>query len=354
MQKQAVPNKIIIAPLNWGWGHATRCIPIIKEVEQLGLVPVIASDGDALQFLQKEFPKVEVLKLPSYNIKYGKYFLWSMFLNSPSILNGIYKEHQVLKKYVASHKTSIFGIVSDNRLGVYVNNVDSVYLTHQLNIRAGWFSFWVNKFHHYFIKKHKECWIPDEQGSLLSGDLSKSTKLKTRYIGILSRFKQQNIPIVYDVMILLSGIASQRNELELKIASEITKIKGRVLLVRGTFEPSKYKYSKQVKVVDYLLSNELETAINSSDVVITRSGYSSVMDMAVMKKKVLYIPTPGQTEQEYLATYLEEKKRASFCHQKEFSVEELVKTKNVDPVVLQPDQHLINSCIKRVFNLSQA
>ncbi|NIJ43931.1 UDP:flavonoid glycosyltransferase YjiC (YdhE family) [Wenyingzhuangia heitensis] len=352
MQNQKVPNRVIVAPLNWGWGHATRCIPIIKELINLGIKPVVASDGQALVFLQKEFPEIEFLELPSYNIRYGKQFKWSMFLNIPAILRGVYKEHQAIKVYIKAHKNSLLGMISDNRLGVFSKHLPSVYITHQLSVKAGVGSFFVNKFHHYFIKKHKECWVPDEENSLLSGALSRSLKIKIHYIGVLSRFKKQEIPVAYELLILLSGIEYQRNELELKINKALLTYKKPVLVVRGTFEPCKYMYPKNCTVVNYLLSKDLETALNSSRRVVSRSGYSSVMDLATLNKEVLFVPTPGQTEQEYLASYLKESGLASFCTQKEFDVEFLQYKKTAQWPVLTSNEQSLSLCIKTFFNLS--
>jgi len=349
MQKKTVPTKILVAPLNWGWGHASRCIPIIKEIQRLGLLPVIASDGDALIFLQKEFPAAEFLELPSYHIKYGDNFKWSMFLNGPSILKGIYGEHQTIKKYVSIHKKSLLGIISDNRLGVFSKNIKSVYITHQLNIKAGSLSFLVNGLHHFCIKKHKECWVPDEIGSVFSGELSVSKKIKPVYIGVLSRFKKEARPIEYDLIVLLSGVEYQRDQLEKVVAKELNTFKGTVLLVRGVFKPSKHVYPKNVTVVDYLLSKELEEAINSSTAVIVRSGYSSVMDMAVLEKKVLYIPTPGQTEQEYLGAYLKEKNLGALCSQNFFSMKELEVLKKIVPVKIHLSSQKVANHLRRFF-----
>lgn len=353
MQKKNVSTKVLVAPLNWGWGHASRCVPVIKTIQEMGLTPVIASDGDALMFLQKEFPGIETLELPSYHIKYGSSFKWSMFLNIPSILKGIYKEHQAIKEYIHLYKTSLLGIISDNRLGVFSKDVDSVYITHQLNIKAGMLSFLVNNFHHFFIKKHKECWVPDEVGSMFSGELSMSKKIKSTYIGMLSRLNKREIPTVYNVMILLSGIENQRNQLELTIASELSNYKGNVLLVRGTFKPCDCKYPENITVVDYMLTEELEKAINQSETIVVRSGYSSVMDMAVLEKKVLYIPTPGQTEQEYLAKYLEAQNLGKSCAQKSFSIKNIEQTKKLDPISVRSSSQKLRNHLERCFNSSQ-
>lgn len=354
MSKSSSKIKIIIAPLNWGWGHATRCIPIINEVLKLGYTPVIASDGSALEFLKKEFPTEEFLELSSYGIKYGKNFKRSMFFNVPKILAAIVKEHNVLKQYINNSKDQIRGIVSDNRLGVYYTGIPSVYVTHQLNIKLGSFSIFVNKVHHYFIKKHNECWVPDENNSLLSGDLSKSVKgIKTNYIGVLSRLKKKDYPLKYDLLVLLSGIEEQRIELEELMSVQLKNYKGKVLLVRGSLEVSKTIFSKNVTAVNYLLTDELEKAINQSAQIVSRSGYSTVMDLAKLEKSTFFIPTPGQTEQEYLAEYLTSKNLSNFSLQCNFN-NNLLDKKNDEVSFKKIPHHSAFNALKNMFKPYQA
>ncbi len=319
-------KKVIVAPLNWGWGHATRCIPILRELIAMQLTPVIACDGDALKFLQQEFPTLETITLASYNIQYKRFIKLGMLLNAPCIVKAIYKEHISIKNYVKAHKDEVCAIISDNRFGVYVKGVKSVYITHQLNMRLGMLSFVANKIHQYCIAKHAECWVPDEYGSLFSGNLSKSKNIKAHYVGVLSRFKPKTTPIKYDILVLLSGIEGQRVALENRIVAQLQAYKGRILLVRGTFAKTKTVFPKHVKVVDYLLSDALEEALQQSKLVVSRSGYSTVMDLAKLNKQMFLIPTPGQTEQEYLATYLQQKNIAMGCSEKEFTLKKLLIT----------------------------
>ncbi|MEN8765109.1 MAG: glycosyltransferase [Wenyingzhuangia sp.] len=346
-------NKIIVAPLNWGWGHATRCIPLIREILNLGYQPVIACDGDALIFLKKEFSSEEFLELPSYGIKYKEFFLWSIILNIPKIIKAIFKEKSVIKNYVKQHKNETIGIISDNRLGVYCLGIPSVYMTHQLNIKAGFLSSIVNIIHHFFIKKHKECWVPDDSERSLSGDLStQSIGLNVKYIGVLSRFTKRKVPIEYDLLILLSGIEGQRLALEEVMMNQLQGYQGKVLLVRGSLKPSTRNFPKQVKVVDYLLSDQLENALNASRQVVARSGYSTIMDMAILEKKAFYIPTVGQTEQEYLASYQKEKKRADYSTQKDFKITLVDSGHAVSPFPM--NSNLMLKCLISIFKLSQA
>ena len=131
-------KNILVAPLNWGLGHATRCIPIIRELEKNGFTPILASDGVALQLLQKEFPHLQALKLPSYEIEYSKNgadFKWKLIKNSPKMIEAILSEKKIVKKWIAEYKLN--GIISDNRLGVYSKKIPSVFITHQLNVLSG-------------------------------------------------------------------------------------------------------------------------------------------------------------------------------------------------------------------------
>ncbi len=218
-------KKILVAPLNWGLGHATRCIPIINALIQEGFIPVIASDGDALALLQKEFPTLKTIDLPSYNIKYakkGSFFKFKMFFNSPKIVKAIQSERKVIKKIISSD--IYHGIISDNRMGVYHKKVPSVFITHQLTVLTGNTTKISTKLHSKYINKFNACWVPDTATSQnLSGKLGhpKKTKKNVEYLGPLSRFEYHDLPIKNDIMVLLSGPEPQRTMLEEKLLKEL-------------------------------------------------------------------------------------------------------------------------------------
>ena len=152
----------LIAPLNWGLGHATRCIPIIKALQENNYIPIIASDGAALELLRKEFPYLQTLELPSYQIEYaknGKNFKWKLLQSCPKMIEAVLEERKMVKKWIKKHQ--IEGIISDNRLGVSSQKVPSVFITHQLNVMTGSTTWITTKLHQHIIKKYAECWIPD-------------------------------------------------------------------------------------------------------------------------------------------------------------------------------------------------
>ncbi len=328
-------KKILVAPLNWGLGHATRCVPIIKSLLKNNFIPIIASDGDALQFLRKEFPKLKYIELPSYHIQYaekGKYLKYKLLWNSPNILKAISKEHQIAEKII--EEKNISGIISDNRFGVYSSKVPSIYITHQINVLSGSTTFLTNNIHQKIIAKFDICWVPDYQGrNSLAGKLSHASnkKLNLNYIGPISRFDQTNhlnkvVEKRYHLIVLLSGPEPQRSLLETKLLSELEQFKKPVLFVRGIISAKEKQFkikltaNLKIKIVDFMFQNDLQKAILESRIVICRSGYTTIMDLDKIGAKVFFIPTPGQDEQQYLAKYLEEKRIAPFSSQEKFEL----------------------------------
>lgn len=321
-------KRILIAPLNWGLGHATRCIPIIKALSNTGFEPVIASDGAAFLLLQKEFPLLTFFKLPSYNISYpknGKFFKTKMLYNTPKILKAIKDERKATKRIIITHNIS--GIISDNRLGVYHKQIPCAFITHQICILSGYTTWLSTKINQKYLQRFDECWVPDNKGDVnLSGKLGHADylNLKIKYIGPLSRFKKVKTKKYIDVLILLSGPEPQRSILEKHLRDEINVFNGNVVIIRGVLEKLQ-KVDKQNNRTTYnfMTTTQLEHTINASKVVISRSGYTTIMDLAKLEKTACLIPTPGQTEQEYLAKRLTSQGFAFSCSQDKFRIEML-------------------------------
>jgi uncharacterized protein (TIGR00661 family) len=319
---------ILIAPLNWGLGHATRCIPIIKALQDNNYIPIIASDGMALELLRKEFPYAQFLKLPSYKIKYsknGKNTKWNLLKNGPSIIRAIWTEKKKVAKWIEKH--SIDGIISDNRLGVHSNKIPCVYMTHQLNVMTGNTSWISSKIHQNIIKKYDACWVPDLAGfpnfTGKLGHIDKSN-LALQYLGPLSRMQKKETPIVYDLMVLISGPEPQRSMLEEKLKTEILQYNGKVVFIKGIIEKvQKKEQIDQVTYYNFMSTRQLEQTFNESITVLCRSGYTSIMDLAKLGKKAFFIPTPGQFEQGYLARKLKNEGLVPYAEQDVFTIENL-------------------------------
>lgn len=321
-------KKILVAPLNWGLGHATRCIPIINGLIDNGFEPVIASDGVALELLKKEFPNLNSFELPSYNIQYaenGKNFKWKMIAQIPKIISAIQNEKKTVAKILNTHHFD--GIISDNRLGVYSKEVPSAFITHQLNVLTGSTSWISTKLHTKYIQKFNECWVPDmESTPNLSGKLGHPTEPinNVKYIGPLSRLYKRPQPIVYDLMVLLSGPEPQRSILEAKIISELEYYTNKVVFIKGIVEKEQIKEQVgNITYYNFMKSKEIEVAFNESNHILCRSGYTTVMDLAKLNKKAFFIPTPGQYEQEYLAEKFKQEGIIPSCKQEKFKIEML-------------------------------
>ena len=326
------PSKnILVAPLNWGLGHATRCIPIIKALEENGFTPIIASDGVALAMLRKEFPHLQALELPSYEIEYAKNganFKWKMLKNTPKMIEAILVEKKMVKKWVKEF--NLTGIISDNRLGVFNKKVQSVFITHQLNVLTGNTTWLTSMLHQQAIDKFDECWVPDfEEEPNLTGKLGhlKKEYFKVKYIGPLSRFEKKECPIQYDLMVILSGPDPQRGMLEEILSKKLLDYKERVIFIKGKVESVQTKEQVgNILYYNFMTSNELEQAFNESKVVLCRSGYTTIMDLAKLRKKAFFIPTPGQYEQEYLARKLKKTGLVPYAKQDDFTIEDVSQT----------------------------
>ncbi len=318
-------KKILVCVMNWGLGHATRCIPIIIELQKNGFDPLLASDGPALLLLRKEFPKLKSFELPSYNITYTespKMLKWKLFLQTPHILKTIKAEKKIIRKLVKDE--NIHGIISDNRFGARSKNVRSVYLTHQLNVLSGNLTYFSSKIHQHYIRKFDECWVPDSLGKKnLSGILGhlKNNKLNVKYLGAISRFEKKSVPYKYDYLVLLSGPEPQRSLLQNILFKAFRKTTKKLFFIRGVVNDEEFTcLNPNVTIRNYLFGKELEEVINSSRMVISRSGYTTLLDLAKLEKRAFFIPTPGQYEQEYLAERLKKLGIAAYCNQDEFKI----------------------------------
>ena len=290
--------------------------------------PILAGDGPPLELLKKEFPLLTSYELPSYAIEYattGRSLKRKLLFQTPKILRAIAKERIIIDQII--EKEDVKGIISDNRFGARSDKIPSVYITHQLNVLSGSTSSLTTVFHQSLISKFDECWIPDyESQESLAGELSRTEKNPTRlkYIGPLSRFSAKEMKKDIDLLAVLSGPEPQRGILERKLIEELKMFKGKCLIVKGVVEQIQQVEEKgNITIVNFMLSEELEETLHRSSMVISRSGYSSIMDLAAIRAKAFFIPTPGQFEQEYLAKRMKNLGIADFSHQDDFSLYKL-------------------------------
>ena len=332
--KVKIPGKprILVAPLDWGLGHATRCIPVIRELLKQGAEPWLAGENAQEALLRNEFPELPLLQLEGYRVKYARSragLLRKMIMQAPRILKCIRRENAWLNEAV--RKFDFDAVISDNRYGLYHEKIPSVFMTHQLLIKSpggNWVMNAIRQRNYRYINRFTECWVPDEAGNnSLAGVLShpeKKPAVPVHYIGWLSRFEKTDIePGSGHLLVILSGPEPQRSIFEDIIIKEISHYNGTATIVRGL--PASLNVipsTSMLRFYNHLSSAELNKEISEAEFVIARSGYSTIMDMVKMRKKTILLPTPGQTEQEWLSKWLMEKQIACCLRQYQFTLEQ--------------------------------
>jgi hypothetical protein len=293
----------------------------------------IAADGAQKKLLQYYFPNTTYVTIPKYNIRYSRKAWWLpvvLFFQLPKIAVAIYKEH----RWLQNHVTAFDLVISDNRYGLYNSQLKSTFITHQLIVKAPfiWSEKMIQQLQYYFINKFSECWVPDTQGYPgFAADLSHPAvmpKIPVTYIGVLSQFSVlQNAsttapPIKYKYCFLLSGPEPQRTILQNLIESGADSLHEPSILIEGRPSdlPNHYQIKESLTKLRYARGQDLLDIIMQSEYIVCRSGYSTLMELLPLHKKMILIPTPGQTEQEYLASSLASRQMAVMTHQATFDL----------------------------------
>ncbi len=301
-------KKVLITPLNWGLGHASRCIPIIETLEQMGAVVSIAADGMALRFLRNTFPHLSTFELPDVHIEYAKHHQqWLQLLfKYPELNRQIKTEHRDLERLLNQHSFDL--ILSDNRYGCFHESLPSILITHQLYPKVPVLSSFAKKKIKNLLKPFDGIWVPDyeQEKSSLSGALSHPMTSKVTYIGPQSQFGViDTIQPTKDLAILLSGPEPQRTKLEIKLSAFLKDKELSGYFIRGTDVRNEALQAGKLEVIDLAFGKDLFKKLTDCKKVIARGGYSTIMDMHMLNKSSLLIPTKGQPEQEYLSQFHE-------------------------------------------------
>lgn len=296
---------VLVAPLHWGLGHAARCIPIIKQQIEQGNQVIIAASGGPKALLADRFESCRFVDIPFMMITYPKdgNMVRHFFLKGPSLILSIWREHQHLKSLI--QKENIDLVISDSRFGLWNKHVQSIFITHQIEIKSPLFQGLINTLNRWIMNRFDEVWIPDyAEKPGLAGELSHAQKmpLRYKYIGPLSRFDKAicQSEVSNKVVALVSGPEPQRTLFENQIVNRFKSSPQDVLILSGKPDQINKQEINNITIVNHMNDAALNKALESATHVIARSGYSTVMDFHVLGIKAEYIPTPGQTEQEYL------------------------------------------------------
>jgi UDP-N-acetylglucosamine transferase subunit ALG13 len=333
-------KKVLIAPLDWGLGHATRCIPVITGFLELGYNVTIATEGAHEIILREAFPDLTFLRLKGYNIRYSKNaagFAFKMIVQIPRILYNILREFWWL--YRTNRQKQFDLIVSDNRLGFFHFKTPSIFITHQLNLQTP-FRWSTNLLqwmqYNWFKLFYTMIWVPDMEGdqnlSGILGNPKKKPSVPVWYMNCLSRLKDyaSNPVDVQQPTNLFLGIVSgpepQRSIFQERLWIEGNQLQQPFQLIAGTAgQPNNHAVSAFGSIVPHLGGPELVKAIENTKYIISRGGYTSLMELIPLNKPLILVPTPGQTEQEYLAKRWQEKGWAIAFDQSTFHLETALK-----------------------------
>jgi hypothetical protein len=361
-------GNILIAPLEWGLGHAARMIPVAAELLKLNHNVIIASGEEHLDLIRSELPECTFLLFPGFNPRYSRYLpqYLSMFLKIPLLVYHIFLEHIRLKRIIKEYSVDI--VISDNRFGLWNNSIKTVYVTHMPLIPFPKIFKFLEPagviLHRLIIRKYDLCFIPDLPGEInISGRLSHGIRLpgNVRYIGTLSRFNLNNLTdnkpeeTGYNTVIL-SGPEPQREILKQKLISIFRNREEVTIIMEG--KPGKEEFKNRIGNIilyNHLPSGKFRNIVAGSELVISRSGYSTIMDILALNCTALLIPTPGQTEQEYLAEYLEERGLISFIRQKDLNenIPKTGKKSNVAAEIIGESRILLNKALSELSDKPQ-
>ena len=327
---------ILVCPLDWGLGHATRMVPVIQMLLDEGAKVIIGADHRPLSFLMQRFPSCEFVKLPGFTPSYPKEGSMALMMlkSFPQMLAAARKAYDLLQKIITEKQVDV--VISDNRYELYSEKAYCVFVTHQLDIATPGITApakpIIRGIINQYIRKYDELWIPDFEGEPnLSGKLSHIQKIPVgnyHFIGPLSRFSgiEAEAPSeAPEILALLSGPEPQRTILEELLVSQIKASGKKAVILQGKPEENPEPQTGNITLMPHLPDEKMAGLIKSAGTIISRPGYSTIMDLAVLGKKAIFIPTPGQTEQEYLAERFKKEKIFYSEPQKTFDLERALK-----------------------------
>ncbi len=353
-------KNILICPLDWGLGHATRMVPVIKELELQGAKVILAADNGPYDFFKKQFPNNILIKLTGFSPKYPdkSTMAWEIIKSLPQMFTEAKKAKKELTEIIKAH--NINAIISDNRYELSNKNIPSVFVTHQLNIQTKGIQKLAKPFIDAIINSYlsdfAEIWIPDNQEKPLSGILSTPIRnFDNIYnIGLLSRFYNMDYiesKSELDLLVICSGPEPQRTIFEELIIDQVQNTKLKTVVLQA--KPGNYNKEiiNNLTIISHVDDYEFVNLLSSTKHVISRPGYSTLMDLCVFSKKAIFIPTPGQTEQEYLAKKLLNEGVAFSESQSKFNLEEAMKSdKTFTGLSLKSDIKTLKDRIANLLN----
>jgi UDP:flavonoid glycosyltransferase YjiC (YdhE family) len=353
-----MPARIFLAPLDWGLGHATRCVPVIHALLKAGAEVELGASGHGIAFLQQEFPQLTLHPLPEYGITYTTNGMrgWHLLMQTPRVMRVMRSEYHLLDQLIS--KRNYTAVISDNRFGIRSDRIHSVCITHQLHLQTPPGFGMAAAFNRRMLGRFHEIWIPDLPGAdNLSGALShggSALKVPQQFIGSLTRFQAaQRSETTAHILVLLSGPEPQRTLFERLLVPQLHASNRPCILVRGMpGQSEKPLTDKNITIFNHLATHALQQYLQSAYCVISRSGYSTLCDAAAAGVRFIAVPAPGQTEQEYLAASLAAKKRIVTQEQQVFDLPKaLEEVAQITPLSVTNNVQWLEKAVQAVVSI---
>lgn len=324
--------KVLFATSSLGLGHATRDLPLIHALQKEGHEVVSLSTGRALQLLKREAPDCQFLDIPDYPLFFtqNRMSVSRLLALSPRIFSAMHREHVLAEKLRKKYDLDM--IVTDGRYGAFSKHIPSYWVSHQLRFISPGRFFPAElgaQFMHTLVQKNfVNVLVPDYEDESLSGDLSHNlrfmNKSKLNYLGVLSQVQKRDVKQDVDFFVSLTGGVPSGSSFERSVLSQLHKLPGKVVVTRGLPEAAgRVEERGHATIYGHLDREQQSEMMNRAKFVVCRSGYTTLMELAELNKRGYFVPTPGATEQQYLAKFHREQGTFDFASQKQFCMQRL-------------------------------
>ncbi len=310
-------KKVLFGTSSWGLGHATRDLNLIRGLLSRGCDVTLVSTGNALQVLKDELGDscryLDWPDIPSSVARSSFLFYMKTTTNIPRIIWTWHNEKRLVSNLLRREHFDL--IVTDHRNGLVRSDVPSYFITHSPRYIAPWRDPFMEGVMEWFLARWfapvRGILVPDDEDGGMSGDMSHKIRFTPRekitYLGILSSVHRRDLPQDIDYFITISGPEPQRTMFAEKVLSQVKALSGKIVIALGIPGGRAPELGNGIEVYPYLNREKQEEMLNRAKLVVCRSGYTTLMELAEIGRRALLIPTPGQSEQEYLAKTLRER-----------------------------------------------
>ena len=293
-------QNILFSALNWGYGHVMRSLVLLKKLVKQGNKLYVVGTDEQITLFKTEGLEASYIHQEGYPFQFGGNgnFSLDLFKNLSALKQHFVREQKNVEQLCADFAIDL--VIADQSLGVFSRKVPSILITHQLNLPLSWWEKPAQAFYNKQLKNFQQIWIPDQAPpNNLAGRLSETNRKNVTYIGWLSRFTE--IPKVdkqFDVGVLVTGPQPYAQQFFEEMCKRFENSPEKVFII---YNGTNLRTHKNIVIFQHQATAEMAELLCSAKLLITRSGYSTLMDLyALGIRNVELHATPGQAEQLYL------------------------------------------------------